>query len=244
MGYTRDKNAATRGAGAIAARDLANPRATAIREARRKHMLALRDKALSHMTYGRRGGIALGAISKASAGILKNMMAPTIATTGVLEAPVLKGPRDVTVIDTRPPYAPPPLPTSPLPPKPRPPILNGGLLNKIKLIGDARANVTQVNTNPMTQMDPVVVTAPTSGNTGIVPPGVSKPPGVVTGGGGGGGWPPKSGNTGIVPPDLTPLPDVPEDAPAASSPSSSNKTLLIVAAAAIGAYLIFGKDGE
>jgi hypothetical protein len=236
MGYTRDKDAATRGIGAIASRDHANPRAVAMRRARIAHATTARDRALAHMTYGARGGLSLGAISRASAGMLKDIMAPTIKTGGSIEVPPLKT-QGLTSIDVRPPLPPvrPPITQPPLPPFPAP----SPIRDRFNNLAIRSKNINAVFT-PTVIIDPV---RPSSGNTGIVPPKVTtKPPGVVTGGGGGGGG--GGYNTGVVGPvdlpPMDPLPDVPEGQDAAAHSSlTSNKNLVIAGGVALAAFLYF-----
>jgi len=90
MSYTRDRDHATRAPGAIAARDLAHPRAARARQMQRAHVTALRDRALAGLTYATRGGLvrpaALGAI-KLTAGAKPGT--PVLVRGGSIDVPPL-----------------------------------------------------------------------------------------------------------------------------------------------------------
>lgn len=258
MSYQRDRDSATRGAGAIASRDMAHPRQARARQRQRALATLRRDRALRGATMGNSGGVVggLGAISRANvAGGL----------TGPTGAHIMGGGHGVEGSGG--------ITTPPLPPKgtggTTPPSIKNRATHDAAIKKAFAAPPKVKNTNPprsppkhpphkpypgTNRPPPIPTPPPTDSGTSVsAPPPVTNAPlnsGTSSGGGGGGSsggtTDPGSGTTGM--PDYTPtdLPD-PDDTTDTSTTStaSTGKMLLLAAGIGLGAYfLLRDSDSE
>ena len=227
MSYSRDRDMATRGVGAIASRDYAHPRAALARAAARARATAAHDRRLAGMTYGARGG--LGAVSTLNTvtGMTGGLRRPTIVEGGTIEGG-----------STRP-YEgggkiPPGTPRAPIVGKWKDPNLTKGYRPPATaFVPDSKLSTSSPETPP------VVVD--------IKPP-TKKPVTPLVSGGGGGGvsLPPKTAPTPLPELEQVEIPDVPEavDPGPSAAPASSKRNLLILAGAVGLAAIILLRDKD
>lgn len=235
MSYMRDRDVMVRGVGAIAAADARSPGRAAARRARASVMRKIdaRRAMLAHGP-GRKLPVAMGAIKAASTGRLQSMLAPTIKSGGVLEAPP-NGPygRPPQVQPLPPMPKPPGVKTPPLPPFTKPPrsfpANAAGLpMATVALPGSNSTPVTGVGTGSGTVIvDPVPGAGSASTGSG------------GGGGGGGGEWTfPSDDEPELTPPDTT----VEEPPPVASSSNTGRNLLLL--GAGIGLLYLLTRDHD
>lgn len=235
MSYGRDPDRNSRAPGAIASRDNAHPRKARARQAAQARATTARDRMMRTMTLGPRGGISqLGAVNVGYQG----------GSGGTARLPT--GIRfDVG--------------TSPQPPVPG----GGGIgpgaptyTTKIGTVAAKYPGLRVISPTPPTR-DPgpghyPTTVDPTGGGSAPPPPplpteNTKTPPRPrpsttsPTGGGGGGTWTPPPPRPQTPLPELAPV-EIP-DVPVTSSGSIDGKTIAIVGAAALAAYLILRKKG-
>lgn len=252
MSYGRDPDAYTRGAGAVAAADRVNPRATAARAAGFARALAVRDRALSGLTYGERGG--LGNVGLATKVVYKPrtrvlppprrvIIAPPTRTGSSLTTTRLAVSR--TPVPAFTPITPPKInagsfgPTAPPSATVRPPSIPPLILPPGSTVQYPGQETVVVGLPP----PPIQPAPPTRKISELI----TKASGgrVTPAGGGGGTWSPTLKQTAPVPamPASVDLPDVESDAGAPGS-EPSTKTIAFVGAAALAAYLLVRNRGR
>lgn len=245
MSYGKDPDRASRGAGAIAARDKAHPHAARARARMKRKATAAYDRAMSNLTMGAKGGLALGAMSRLDQLILEKKTAPSGTGSGgaVLPPTSTRAPTPFSfdknmamlqaAIDRR-------SSTGPVKQK---------LAIRPKIAGWTYGGGDGLTTKPSsdTTSAPTPPTPPPV-PTSTTPPAPSAAKTVGTssssGAGGGGGVITTGGAGPSLPalPDASPLPDV---APDAQTGSLSNKAkYAIVGGIALGAYLLMRNKGR
>lgn len=240
MAYERDKDRYTRGVGAIAALDHANP-------ARMRHRALVRrrsnrmDSAKAEYTYRPGGGIgaveALGRVNLSGTKAIVNHYGPAgdLKTSGAVRPPGFTGGGGG-------------MPTSKIPTR-----LYGGA-------GSMLQNPAVYSSGPGSFKNPGGAPMPPRPTRPIGPLPLPTPPGstVTTrpdkgsssggggGGGGGGGWGAGSGTVPSYPGVEEPaIPDIPDEDTASSSTSSPSvdlKTVALVGGAAVAAWWLFFRD--
>lgn len=246
MSYTRDRDSATRGAGAIASRDMAHPHAARARARARALATLERDRAMRGATYGRRGGVVggLGAINAATntpTGMTGGIRRPVLSRGGRIEEPGWQNQ------DPKAPTGPqlPPRnfvrsPVVVLPPKPAPPApTRVDQVRSPTVTKGSRGSVYEpLNPVPVVIVDPV--RPPKIPGTPERKPVVQVP--VVSGGGAGGGGGGGSGGGSPIPDfEVDDLPDAEDVAPAAK-PGMSTGAMLVIGALVGGAILLLRDD--
>lgn len=227
MSYGRDPDRHTRGAGAIASRDNVNPAATRARRLARNQQTVAHDRAVRQMTYGPRGGI--GAIDL-------GMKGQTGGTKGGISTTTGRGISFDYGTSNQP-----GMPEAPggVPKPPPPPTFTTSrthLANPLK-----RTSVLEQLLEPLRPPSTVPPPPP------LPPPSTRPQPSPVvtrpttSSGGGGGVWTPTTSKPTVEIPEEVVVPDVPE--PAAAT-AISGKTVAIVGAAALAAYLLLRKKGS
>lgn len=249
MSYGRDRDAATRGVGAIASRDMRHPHAVRRRQIAKARRLARADRALSGLTYGPVGGLSggLGALNAATntpTGLTGGARRPTIVKGGSIEGggqtPLQIAANNLAALPPR---------TFISPPKP-PPVYTGNVAAALTAIPGIKVLTQPAPKKPLPgKRPPPVPTAPPlpepSGSV-TTTGGKSSGGSSSSGGGSGGGGGASGGGGGSTLPDFAPddLPD-PEDVPAASTTSSSmstGKMLAIGGGIAAALYLLLQGD--
>lgn len=234
MSYGRDRDAVTRGVGAVASIDHANPSHSAARQRHIAQELAHKDVRRARFTYGVRGGIdainGLGRVNLRNFGGAgtrsTNVMAadPTASSTGGGGAPRPGGgglapagptsPRAIYHPSIPKKYS---SASSPVIPQGQ----GGRPMPKIPFVAPPR---------PPIKPPPRILTA-------------GAPTTPVAGGGGGGGSPHSSG-AGVVDAPHDDLPDLAPEPEAASSPSSNRNLFIALGVAAALYWYATNEDGD
>lgn len=216
MGFLRDRNARTRGIGAIAALDQVSD------AGRRAHAQRARDMARRDAVMAR---TAMGAVSMGTRGATRDMSATSGTITfdaGKPTVPGTGGPGGNTGGGV---------------------IVTGGSRAVSAAIKSAATDLQAIpHARPSKPMPPVVLTDPVLTNSQPAPPPLPKPPSAPSsssGGGGGGGWGGggSSGGSDVITAEAQP--DVIE--PSSPSPSITGKQIAIGAGILLGLYYLSKK---